>query len=342
MDKNAQSATEPSVLRNKTNPDEHPVIRNRARLPTPPIRNAFNIVSRTVLQRDPGCCFIAHPRFGKTSAIRVLSKQLAHSFPAMPIVTINAKSHQRFSEATFYGELLTTCGHGAPTAGKIEARRSRFFNFVWALAQSRDSDRVLIFIDEAQNWHESEFSVLRDLSNDLSLERDVILIAVFFGQPELASIRTALLQSARIDLIGRFMIQQHNFAGLATLAELVETMGYYDDPDVSEYPEGSGTSYSEFLLGAAFRSGWRLQNESGRLWKQFKDAAQPHGGLGQLGMHWVAASIRTFFVSQMEYDHPGLEGTDEDWENAVRASGFAQSLGVTYVFDDKLPVVALH
>lgn len=342
MEKGTQPAIEPSVLRQGFNPDEHPVIRNRARLPTPPIRNAFNIVSRTVLQRDPGCCFIAHPRFGKTSAIRVMSKQLAQSFPKMPTVTVNAKSHPRFSEATFYGELLATCGHGAPTTGKIEARRLRFFNFLWALAHSRDSDRVLMFVDEAQNWHESELSVLRDLSNDLALEREINLIAVFFGQPELASLRTALLQSARIDLIGRFMIQQYNFSGLASLAELSETMGYYDDPEVSEFPEGSGISYSEFLLGKAFRGGWRLKNESGRLWKQFKNAAQPHGGLAQLGMHWVAASIRTFFVSQMEYDHPSLEGSDDEWESAVAASGFAYSLGVTYVPDDKLPVAPLQ
>lgn len=319
--------------------DEHPVIRDRARLPTPPVKAVFDVIERTIYQRDPGSSFIAHPRFGKTFAIQVLTKQVCATFPQVPVIIISAKGHARFSEVAFYTEILENCKHSFSGVGKVSARRSRLINYLWTLSQARNSDRIVLFIDEAQNWAEAEFSCLRDLSNDLALN-DVRVIALLFGQTELASIRTVLLQSKRTDLIGRFMMQQFEFKGLTSLSDLVETMECYDDVEMSEYPEGSGICYSEYFLPAAFQGGWRLSKEAGRLWAQFEHAAREHGGLKQVGMHWVAACIRSFFVTHIGVDHTGLTGTDADWRQAVAASCFALSLGVTYDADLQLPVNA--
>ena len=156
-------------------------------------------------------------------------------------------------------------------------------------------------------------------------------MAVLFGAPELTALRTNLIQSGRIDLIGRFMIQQYEFHGITCLDELVTTMSYYDDATISEYPAGSARCYSEYLLPLAYASGWRLEHEGPRLWEQFRLAAQASGGLGQVGMLWVSDSIRQFFLDQIEFDHPGLAGTANNWAAAVFRSGFKDSLGVTYV-----------
>lgn len=309
----------------------HPVLRSKIRLPTPAIRMAFDVVANTALQRAPGCCFHAHPRFGKTSAIEVLTQQLAQSFPEMPMYSISAVWHPRFSELVYMGELLAGCTHTMAAAGKFEPRRMRLINFLWTQAKARGSDRIIMFIDEAQNWHEPQLTMLRDVANDLALHHDVQLIAVLFGAPELAALRTSLIQTGRIDLIGRFMIQQYEFKGITSLDDLVVTMGYYDNVEVSEYPEGSGKCYSEYLLGHAYASGWRLQHEAPRLWEQFRLAAQAGGGLGQIGMLWMADSIRQFFLDQIEFDHPGLTGSAKSWATAVARSGFKDSLGVTYI-----------
>lgn len=309
----------------------HPVLRGRIRLPTPAIRTAFDVLANTALQRAPGCCFHAHPRFGKTSAIEVLIQQLGQSFPEMPMYSISAAWHPRFSELVYMGELLAGCTHVLSIAGNFEQRRVRLINFLWTQAKARGSDRVVVFIDEAQNWHEPQLTMLRDIANDLKLHHGVQLIAVLFGAPELAALRTSLIQSGRIDLIGRFMIQQYEFHGITCLEDLMTTMSFYDDADVSEYPAGSGKCYSEYLLGQAFRNGWRLQQEGPRLWEQFRLTAQASGGLGQIGMLWVADSIRQFFLDQLELDHPGLKGSATDWGNAVGRSGFKDSLGVTYL-----------
>ena len=141
---------------------------------------------------------------------------------------------------------------------------------------------------------------------------------------------TSLIQTGRTDLIGRFMIQLYDFKGITSLHELVTTMAYYDNAEVSEYPEASGKCYSQYLLPQAYASGWRLEHEAARLWDQFRQAAQASGGLNQVGMLWVADSIRQFFLEQIEFDHPGLTGSITSWANAVTLSGFRDSLGVTY------------
>lgn len=309
----------------------HPVLRSKIRLPTPSIRSAYDVLANTAFQRAPGCCFYAHPRFGKTEGISVLADQLAQSFPAMPIFSVSAAWHPRFSELTFMGELLTACTHVMASVGKVEQRRARLRNFMWTQAQTRNSDLIMLFIDEAQNWHEPELTTLRDLSNELAMEHKVQLIAVLFGTPELTSLRTALVQSGRIDLIGRFMIHQYEFRGVLTPEDLATIMSFYDDPEVSEYPEGSGNSYSRLLMSQAYASGWRLQNEVETLWGQYKLAAQAGGGLNQVGMLWVAESIRCFFMASLEYDHPGFRGDADAWKKAVAQSGFKESLGVTYI-----------
>ncbi|MES2150678.1 MAG: ATP-binding protein [Pseudomonadota bacterium] len=308
----------------------HPVLRSKIRLPTPSIRSAYDVLANTAFQRAPGCSFYGHPRFGKTEGISVLADQLAQSFPGMPIFTVSAAWHARFSEGTFICELLTACKHFMAAVGTVGVRRARLRTFLGMQAQTGHSDIVMLLIDEAQNWHEPELTTLRDLANEIALEHKVLLIGILFGTPELASLRTALIQSGRIDLVGRFMIQQYEFRGVFTPEDLAIIMSFYDDPEVSEYPEGSGNSYSQFLMGQAYASGWRLQQEVENLWGQYKLAAQASGGLNQIGMQWVADSIRRFFMANLEYDHPGFRGEAGTWKVAVAQSGFKDSLGVTY------------
>jgi hypothetical protein len=309
----------------------HPVLRSKIRLPTPSIRSAYDVLANTAFQRAPGCCFYAHPRFGKTEGILALSDQLAQSFPEMPIFSVSAAWHSRFSELTFIGELLTACTHVMASVGKVEQRRARLRNFMWTQAQTRNSDLIMLFVDEAQNWLEPELTTLRDLANELALEHKVQLIAVLFGTPQLTAVRTALVESGRIDLIGRFMIQQYEFRGVLTPDDLAIIMSFYDDPEVSEYPEGSGYSYSQILMSQAYASGWRLKSEVETLWNHYKQAAQSKGGLSQIGMLWVSESIRRFFMASLQFDRPGFSGDDETWKVAVAQSGFRNSLGVTYV-----------
>lgn len=308
----------------------HPVVRNKAHLPTPPIQRAYLEISEAVAERDAGISFVAFSRFGKTFAIQVLADQLKASFPDVPVLCTNAKEHSRFNEATFFSEVLEGCTRTPVARDRAPALRNRLLRFLWSLAESNNSDRIVLFVDEAQNWTEPELTTLRDISNDLVLLADVQLIVNLFGAPALANTRGALLQAGRTDLVGRFMVRQFEFQGIASESDLKATMRCYDDVNISEYPAHSCASYSEFFMPLAFRDGWRLEHEAPLLWECFQTIAMPHGGVKQIGMRWVASTIRKFLMGNCEWDRAGFRCEAKGWNAALIRSGFAQTLGVTY------------
>lgn len=308
--------------------EAHPVVSDLAKVPTPAVRDAFDIVCRAVVHREPGVCFTANSRFGKTYGMAVVRRTLPQTFPGLGIIVVVAKDHPRSSEATFYSDLLLDCGHHAADVGTAISRRNRLLSLWLAMAQACSSDRLLLFIDEAQNWHEDEYTYLRDISNYLA-EHGVRLITVLIGHPLLHSVRATFLHAKRTDLIGRFMLHPYPFRGLTSLADAAAVLAAYDNAEISEFPEGSGISYSEFFRPKAFRSGWRLVSEAEACWAAFAAGAGKHAGSYEVGMHWMATAIRDVFYQYWETDR-GAPATDGDkWAVAVSASGFEWSLGVT-------------
>ncbi|MGX4644212.1 ATP-binding protein [Massilia sp. SYSU DXS3249] len=320
----------------------HPVVGDRAYLPTPPIRRAYLEISEAVAERDSGISFVAFSRFGKTFAISVLADQLAAGFPAVPVLCVNAKGHARYTEATFYSELLEGCTRTPASGGNSKAGllRSKLIRFLWTLAESRGSDRIVLFVDEAQNWNESELTALRDISNDLALFARVLLLVHSFGAPSMVNLRSALLQAGRTDLVGRFMVRQYEFQGIGSVSDLIEILKCYDDATISEYPASSGVSYSAFFMPLAFRDNWRLEKDAGLIWECFQKAARAHGGFKQIGMKWVASSIRRFLMAQSEFDRAGFRSEEKMWERAIGRSGFVQTLGVTYSSEASIAAAA--
>lgn len=322
----AQQLLEPGAARDQAF-TLHPVVTDKAKVPTPAVKEAFEVVRGAIVHYEPGVCFAADSRFGKTYGIDVLRQTLPQSFPGLPMYSVSAKGHDRSSERSLYTDLLLDCRHGMADSGTAMARRIRLLNLWIATAQASSSDRLLLFVDEAQNWDEEDYTHLRDLSNDLA-SREVRLIVLLFAHPSLLVIRTSLLGHKRTDLIGRFMLRPLGFRGVTSLADLIEIMKCYDDPSISEFPSGTGISYSQFFRPRAYREGWRLEKEAGRCWAAFSSVAAKHGGHFQIGMQWVTSAIREFLYSHWRAEH-GEPASDHDlWEEAVSASGFESSLGV--------------
>lgn len=313
----------------------HPVVTDKAKIPTPAIKEAFEVIKAAIVHYDPGVCFSADARFGKTYGIEVLRQTLPQSFPGLPTFWVAAKGHDRPSERSLYSDLLLDCHHGITDSGTAMARRLRLLNMWIATAQASNSDRLLLFVDEAQNWNEDEFTHLRDLSNDLA-SREVRLIVLLFAHPSLLVIRTSLLGQKRTDLIGRFMLHPVAFRGVTSLIDLQEVAKCYDDPTISEFPAGTGISYSQFFRPNSYRNGWRLEKEAKYCWAAFSRVATKHGGNYQIGMQWVTGAIREVLYSYWRTEHGELADEGDLWERAIDASGFESALGV---IQDQKPAV---
>lgn len=69
---------------------------------------------------------------------------------------------------------------------------------------------------------------------------------------------------------GRFRVRQHEFCGIRDEGELAYALSRYDEG--TEYPSGSGVSFTEFFAGDAFhKRGFRLAHYATRLWRMAKD-----------------------------------------------------------------------
>lgn len=106
-------------------------------------------------------------------------------------------------------------------------------------------------------------------------------------------------------------------------------MKCYDNSHISEFPVGSGICYSQFFRPNDYKSGWRLENEAANCWAAFSSEAGKHGGNYQVGMQWIASAIRNFLYVHWQAEHGQPYGAGDIWNEAVSASGFEFTLGVT-------------
>ena len=305
----------------------HPIVTDKAKIPTPQVKEAYSVVESAIVHYEPSVTFVADSRFGKTYGLEVVRQTLPQSFPHLATFSILAKEHDHQTERALYTDLLVDCGHGLADSGTAVARRLRLLSRWITTVQASHQDRLVLFVDEAQNWGEDDYTRLRDLTNDLAAN-DIRTITVLFAHPNLLVTRTALMRHGRTDLIGRFMLRPMGFRGVSCVDELREIACSYDNATISEFPAGSGISYSEFFMPDEYREGWRLEQEMAECWAAFSAVSEKHGGRYQIGMKWIASAIRDFFYSRWQGQHGAPLETEDLWATAVEASGFEYSLGV--------------
>lgn len=321
-----QSALEPGETRDKLYED-HPVTKNEVAVPTPPLKEAYDVVEGVVVHRDPGTCLLGDFRAGKTTTINCTVRQLNQTFPNLPVAIALAKGHDAFTQGTFFSDLLQDFNHAGALRGTAQEKRARTLNMLTAQARQLSSDRYLLMVDEGQNWGEAQWTWLRDLANDLA-NKHIRLITVTFGQTaDLRKLRTFLLSRSRTDLVGRFLLGPRGFRGLRDIDELRETLEGYDDPELSAYPIGTDISYSEFFMPKAWKGGWRLAEEADRMWDEFRKVAQHSGKVaGNIGMNWIGGAVRNFLFAESINDGPGYVSSPEIWSLAVQASDYEATL----------------
>ncbi|WP_157058466.1 ATP-binding protein [Azoarcus sp. CIB] len=307
--------------------ERHPIVLDRAKFPTLSIRNVYKIISQAVVHRESGVAFIADYRFGKTYAIDALIKQF-HSNFKVAVCSVVAKHHDRSSEVSFYTDLLSDCGHTGATIGRTAVeRRARLLRMWIADVQDTGSDCLLLFVDEAQSWHEEQWTFLRDLSNDLQRPPyEIRLITVSFAQPLFRAIRESLLGAERMDLVARFMLRVNQFKGIGSIEDATALFEMYDDPNVSEHPARSGISYSNFFRPKEYFEGWRLQNEAADCWSAFVAAAGKKGGQPEVGMLWMASAVRNYLYLHWNMEHGGKIPDQNIWTMAVAESDYISSI----------------
>jgi hypothetical protein len=315
----------------------HPMRTGRFKIATPPIRDAFSVMSHVIASGAPCAGFVAFPRFGKTSTIEYCKQRLEDAFPATSFVRFHANHNDTRAMANrqyFFRDLLwKSMGVELPLSRRKDFQQllSRAW---WGRTRDLGSDTLVLLADEMQAWNADQYSWLIDITNDLQL-LEVNTISILFGQPQLIGLRSTLRSIGRGDILGRFMARIFPFEGIKSPTDLQSVMAAYDDPAELEYPEGSGWAFTRFYLPKAYSSGFRLANSAADCWSVFQELGAKHMSESDLtklsiGMQWIVGTFQHLLFRAADADRQNFRVTLRDWRDAVRSTEWVKSLSDVY------------
>ncbi len=305
--------------------ETHPIYTNDAILPTRALEACVNAIKQWDDNLLPGGIVFGRQRHGKSFTIEYMMANiiLILGRPVPVALLIAWKQNERVSETRFYTELLDALDYEFSEAMSFTKLRRRTIGFMEQKARDLGAREFLLFIDEAQELSESAYRYLIKCHNELA-RRNIRLIVILVGQPNLESIRSNMIDEKKREIVGRFMTGVHELTGIKDLSDLTRM---YQSIDIeSEYPVGSGSSYTRYFIGKAFDNNFRLANNSERVW-HFIEKSLRDIGLSlprQISMQAIMSLTRYLLIELSALDDADLELTDKMIEDAIDYAALLQ------------------
>jgi hypothetical protein len=314
--------------------ERHPVVEQKYIVPTPSINAMFERVKKLIRLRTPGAIVFAHPRWGKTYAIRYVVFELKQLYPKIVIVSFGCQKKKIPSEDAFFSNLLLAAGHEGHKLGSATRKRSRLNERIEEMVERSNQNLVVFFADEAQRLDIIEYEWLRDVHDEL--ERNGIrMITLLIGQPGLLNQKSAFRLSRQTQIVSRFMIDELRFQGLCSVEDAATCLAGYD---TALYPDGTSWTYTRFFYPSAWADGMRLVNEATALWGAFLEAHKAARFKHELEvpMQYFARSVEIALRENMEKDAYDFRFSPAIWSAAVADANFiASQEELRLVMDDE-------
>ncbi|GGB52847.1 ATP-binding protein [Fictibacillus barbaricus] len=263
-------------------PRTHPIYTGRYLLGTNEITKMYNTVSRWIECRSPGGIIYGRQRIGKTRAIRFLKEFLPNEFGTdLPVFLYLCQEYIRPNELVFFEDLLRNVDHPLATAPPARAavKRERLYNFLIVRGLKTVEKRVIFILDDAQRLKEPHYEWLMDIYNALD-RANIELTILLVGQKELKNQKNLFVTANKAQIVGRFMIHEHEFYGLKTIDDISACLQGYDTD--SKYPADSECSFTQYFFPEMYQEGFRLSNLSNDFYQLFLDMRKEYGIHGPL------------------------------------------------------------
>ena len=292
---------------------------------TPEIFDLFDSLNEWIDNRCPGAIVHGMQRAGKSRAVRYMRQALASSLPNLYTFHFPCNTYRLPSEGAFFSDLLKAAGHAIWATGSPGLKRHRLIEFLAEKAVFSGEGRIVFFADDAQRLREIQYNWLMDVHNELQL-RNLHLIAILVGQEELLKQRTLFFKEERKQLIGRFMVHERQFHGIRSMRELHQCLKAYDE--TTEYPAGSGRSFTSHFFPEAWKRGWRLCKESEMIWGAIREGAAEVGlaTIKEVPMQYVCRIIENILKYYGPLSSSSSNLTPANFKDAVVRSGLIDSL----------------
>jgi hypothetical protein len=304
----------------------HPIETGRYLIATNEICNLYDTLNKWINNRVPGGIIYGKPRLGKTRAIEYLNRIIFATYNyKLAIYIIKCRHYKYPNEGIFFENFLRDINHGICSSGKPHEKRNRLINFLRERAEAYNTNRVIVFIDDAQELFEMQYGWLMDIYNELDSYR-IFLTVILVGQEELIHQRSAFIESKKQQIIGRFMVHEYKFTGIKNIDDIKTCLRAYDLD--SEYPENSGWSFTRYYFPEAFPQGNRLENCAEDLYCVFKNLRKEAKNLKssfEIPMQYLTLTVE-YALCTFGTGGENLEWLAQShWKESVINSGYIES-----------------
>lgn len=304
--------------------DSHPILAKNYRLPTPMLERTYALIRERAWMKRTGVYLYASPRMGKTSCAEETQALLSYEFPKFHILRIDARSTLRPSESHMFRLILEGANHALSKRPHADMLFHNVKADIVANLASRDGTHFVLIIDEMHRLNEVDLGQLLSVHNALHM-RGITMTTISFAQPEIKDRVTGLLVRKQHQVIARFLAEPIQFAGCVSEVDLHRILNSYDSE--SEYPEGSGWSYTHFFLPAGYESGFRLANYSAPIWHALSNALGSYTEAG-VPMEHICLTVEYLLLALRGEDCSNVTISERDIADAVRSSNLAVFSGL--------------
>jgi hypothetical protein len=295
---------------------KHPIVEREYTLPTPMLMAAYAIIRERVWTRRTGIVFYGSPRIGKTKCAEEVRRLLQMEFPKIHATVAYARRVTRASDAHMFRLILEAFGHVLAARANPDQLFNNAVTDVELEVTRRKGNQFVLVIDEAQLLNDTDLQQLVVFHNALAARR-IKMTTISFAQPEILHRRTALMTAKQNQIIARFLSEPVQFEGCSGAEDLRKLLESYDEQ--SDFPEGSGWSYTRFFLPLAFENGFRLKHYAVPIWQALERAA---GTLLEEGVpiEHVCLTIEYLLLESRSSDASRFTLSDDEISEAVDAA----------------------
>jgi GTPase SAR1 family protein len=289
---------------------------------TPEIDRLLEVIKRWLWTGMTGGLIIGLVRVGKTTAIQTLVKRLEDRNGRF-IPSYHLTIHRR-DRRTINSLARRLClSIGTEIGERVDSDRliNHFANYLMDLAVNSETNKIVLFVDEAQRLSIDQIDAFAELHDDLKL-RGVVLVVIFTGNDrECDHLVQGIVNKEKDHLLGRFFTQKQYFNGIVNIDGVKSCLQQYD---TLRHPDENSPTYTESFLSDDFQNGWRLVNAADYLWRGYTKYRK-NLKLKSWGMQYFVNATNILLIDYLpEYGVDSL--SDEMVDECIKLSGLIESV----------------
>jgi hypothetical protein len=294
---------------------DHPVVRGHYIVPTPMLIHAHQEARDRVWSRRTGVVFYGETRAGKTTCAMSIRDFLREEFSTIYISMASGRQSLRPKEGHMARLILEGSGHALAKRSDPDALLRNVILDIQINVANLGGDQYALILDEVNLCNEFDLTTLLQIHNILWM-KGIKMTTISFGQPDILNLINSLLATEQKQIIARFFRKPIPFLNCNAEETLASVLRSIDED--TEWPEGSGWTYTYFFFPRAFKNGFRLCKYATAIWNGLANASP--GSSPSFPMETIALTINGLYLGLRNSDHGGLDLSEKDISRALASA----------------------